>query len=463
MKNRHIRFLFFICAALVPQLSHAQVSNFVFTSEPQSVEPGVVSQQITLQAQDSGGTSVNIPQTACLSLNTTSAQGQFSSSATNWTPVAVLTMNKNTANKNFFYRDIGEGTQTLSIKIALKPADVSSSCTNWPVEEWNIQWTATQNIIIGSGSSPGNPGSPDSSSATSTAQTQTQTTSSAQTPSYVSPPSPEVFADGGEDRTVIVGADTEFRGRAYDRKQELVGRVRFNWNFGDGSTAEGVSVTHHFDYPGKYAVVLTIAQNISAASDRIIVTAEPAKLGFSVNPDGSVSITNNAGRDIDISRWILRSFGRSFIFPEDTIVLRGETMRIANDRIGFPVGPQTELQYPNGTRAEISGGEPPGPTPPHAVAPQTQTNDAAPKKTALDADEDATGVVVEPEHDAAPAASVADVAPVTATSQVAAAGSVSGSSYLWWLGAFGLALAASGTAFAVRRVSRGEWSIIEEN
>jgi len=238
-----------------------------------------------------------------------------------------------------------------------------------------------------------------------------------------------------------------------------VDNVRFNWNFGDGATAEGASVLHHFDYPGKYAVILTIAQNLSAASDRIIVTAEPAKMNFSVNPDGSVSIENNAGRDIDISRWIIGSFGRSFVFPDDTVILAGQTMRVGNARIGFTVGPQTELQYPNGVRAEISAVQ-------QAPVVQPVVPEFAPVKVSVTSESNpsepiARNFVPETSDSATDTEEISEVS-AGPVSQTAAAGSVSDNSYLWWLGAFSLALAASGAAFAVKRVSRGEWTIIDD-
>ncbi|MDP2648822.1 MAG: helix-hairpin-helix domain-containing protein, partial [bacterium] len=142
--------------------------------------------------------------------------------------------------------------------------------------------------------------------------------------SYVPPPTPTIFADAGGDRTVIVGADTRFDARAYGKDQsDLTGKVRFSWNFGDGSTAEGMSILHHFAYPGRYAVVLSVAEGMEAVSDRITVAAEPAKLAFNSLPDGSVAIENMAGRDLDRSGWIVKQFGRYLMLPEHSIILSG--------------------------------------------------------------------------------------------------------------------------------------------
>lgn len=315
-------------------------------------------------------------------------------------------------------------------------------------------------------------GSSDTSSDPGTSTTTTTTTTPANTvaptSSYVAPPEPQIFADAGDNRTVIVAADTEFLGRAYNRKKESVSdHIRFLWNFGDGKTAEGQSVMHHFEYPGKYAVVLNIAENADAASDRVIVTAEPAKLSFSALPDGSITIGNNAGRDLDLSRWIVRSFGRSFALPQDSIILANESLRIGEKTLGFRSSPETELDYPNGAPALQAGATTETPAPKEAGAPVVILASALSPSAPLESVKDGTIVPkVEPETpaDASPAQEVVATEPTT-TAQVAAAGTAvpnSGNSYIWWLGAFGLAVAGGGALVAARHVKRREWDIVEE-
>ncbi len=472
------RFLYatLIAAAFVPNVALSQVTNFVFTTDPQTVESGAVSTQILVQAQGPGGVSVGIPQTGCLLLDSASSQGQFSSSATNWSSVSVLTMSKNTANRSFYYKDTQGGTYTLTVKVALKPEDVTKSCTSWPLGEWNIQWTATQSITIG-GSSNSSDTSTTTSQTNTTQQTQTTTTASPVS-SYVTPPEIQIFADGGDNRTVIVGADTEFYGRAYNRDKEELTRVRFMWNFGDGSTAEGITVLHHFDYPGRYAVVLNIAEHRSAAADVIVVEAEPAQLSFELNPDGSVSIGNGAGRDLDLSRWIVRSFGREFILPDHSIILKDATMRITQKTLGVPAGLHTELAYPNGVVALRAGestvgtAAPPDPTTvvsPRAVSPSPTSAQgfgearpvsvrALPKvQTTPPGQNTGETEITEQNNAGEPGAEAAT------SSEVAAVATLAGGSWKWWLGAFSLALAGSGAALAARRLGKREWNIIEES
>ena len=189
---------------------------------------------------------------------------------------------------------------------------------------------------LGSGTLTPSSGNAGSNASTPTNQTtQTGSEGGSSDSSYTISAIPKIFADGGSDRTVIVGANTEFSGRAYNQRKESLDSVRFQWNFGDGSTSEGTSVFHRFEYPGRYAVILRVLDNIDVTSDQIIVIAEFAKLFLSALPDGGVAIENRGGRTLDLSRWVLRLSGREFVLPENSFILGNATMRIPKNTLGF--------------------------------------------------------------------------------------------------------------------------------
>jgi hypothetical protein len=314
---------------------------------------------------------------------------------------------------------------------------------------------------------------PSSSSASSSSQTSAAQTS-VSTSSYVPPPAPSLYADAGADRSVIVGADVEFDGLAYDKNQNPLDQssVRFSWNFGDGVSAEGAAVMHHFEYPGRYAVVLSIAQNKSAMSDTLVVNAEPAALSFSLLPDGGVAIGNNSGHDLDLSEWIVRQGGSPFaaqlILPANSEILAGQTMHIGRDILKFSADTNTSLEYPNGTVAlgagQANAGAISAPAPTHSTAPApvptTQAISAtdespAPKSTAR-VTSDTISSSQEPSSEDAAASSSQ-----TATVQQAALPFKSGRLW-WWVGAFALAAIGGIALIASRSVSKKEWDIIEQ-
>lgn len=168
---------------------------------------------------------------------------------------------------------------------------------------------------------------------------------------YVAP-TPSLYAYAGEDRDVIVGADTVFVARAVNTDGELIeNNVRYIWNFGDGEIAEGERVIHAWKHPGRYALVLDVAYNKSAASDRIIVTAREAGIALSVDEEGNAVIQNKSKRDLDISFWHLQSLGLHFTIPENTFLLAGETVVLYSDTTALPASDEVALLYPNGTIA----------------------------------------------------------------------------------------------------------------
>lgn len=310
---------------------------------------------------------------------------------------------------------------------------------------------------IGTGALPAPSGG--AGSATTTLEAQPAPAASpAPVSSYVPPPMPTLFADAGADKWAVVGADIEFRGRAYNRDKELVDNVRFVWNFGDGTLAEGPLVKHHFDYPGRYAVVLSIAENRDSASDKMIVTAEPAQLSFSAEADGSAVIRNNAPRDLDLSDWLIRSFRSEFILPPETIVLSSESLRLSPKTLGFYSGTHITLHYPNGALAlTASSSSESAVEPPRTPPAVKETLPASPPV------ETAHSSSVEKEADEAVVPKGKDEATTEAvsTSSQIASSAVAASPY--WIGALILAgLGASAAYLARRRGERG-WEIIDES
>ena len=467
---------FVVCCVTIsvalPMRAHAQVSSVAFTSDPQAISANTISAALTVQARTAAGDATPISQTACLALSSSSATGRFSSSASTWNAITVLTMSKNTTNKNFYYQDSSEGSHTITVRLAFKPESESRACSAWPLSEWGTTLDASQVMTIGVQAQSNTQNTSSAAQASTTTQTQsqtTQTTPQTVTPpvsSYVPPPLQTLFADAGADRVEIVGADTVFRGRAYTRAQTLVENVRYVWNFGDGTTAEGESVQHHYNFPGRYAVTLTVAQDRNSGADRLIVTAEPARLGFVVHDDGSVEIVNNAGRDLDLSHWIVAKGYQRFMLPDESYLLAGASLRISQKTLAFMPDTVTELQYPNGVRA-FGAGEATS-VPQFAAVPVIQeTVDDAPIPEAPVAVRTPPQSRVmnfsAPETSDIPPADVelATSSRVSSSAQVAAAGSVFPAQSPWFWGVFAIVGVGALAGMSLRSSRHEEWEIEE--
>ena len=339
--------LFLPSAVAAPSL----IARFTFITDPQSIASGAVSGELRIQAQDAGGNPVSAGKTLCLGVSSTSKTGEFSSNADNWNPINILTINSNWTARAFYYKDTGAGNYRIDADIALKPD--GTTCAAWQVADWNVQWSARQNITIGSGgaSSAVSPVTSASPAATSTSGG----TSAYRAPVVPLPPAPTIQAFAGEDRIVLAGVEEDFVGEAIGLIREPIVGARFWWNFGDGETAEGKSVGHSYRAPGIYTVALAVSSGEYAASDYVVVRVIPNKITIAevtAGEGGSVRIANPSGAGADIGGWIVEDDGgRRFFLPVHTIVGVGSEAAFANRVTGLMPDRKVILRYPGGSAA----------------------------------------------------------------------------------------------------------------
>jgi len=106
------------------------------------------------------------------------------------------------------------------------------------------------------------------------------------------------IADAGSDRTVDEGSPVLLDGSA---SSDNVGVTSFAWDFGDGTTATGETVTQNYDEPGSYTVILTVTDAAgNSATDAVTVTVED------VTPPVAV-----AGSDQTVDEGAIASFDGS--------------------------------------------------------------------------------------------------------------------------------------------------------
>jgi len=192
-----------------------------------------------------------------------------------------------------------------------------------------------------------------SSGQTTTTQTQATTTQTQASSQTSGTSAPEISAKIFTSAKALVGAGTAFDGVAYSGAGEpLVSNVRYVWNFGDGTAAEGRHVLHTYRYPGTYSVELAVAYNFSNASVRIKLPVVVPQILLVAEGDSSLTIYNQSTSDLDVGFWTLvDGAGKPFVIPEDTVVLAGEGVRFGASITGLPGTPSALLLYPNGTQA----------------------------------------------------------------------------------------------------------------
>lgn len=168
---------------------------------------------------------------------------------------------------------------------------------------------------------------------------------------------PEIYAYAGENKTVIVGADTFFEGTAFDSENKKIENANFLWNFGDGSFKRGQKVLHSYSYPGKYVIFLDVLFGEFSVTDRIIVDALPADIIISKTgsdeQNNFLEIYNRTNRELELSWWRLQVDNNFFSLPKNTIILSNQKIIFSKNVTNLVVKENSiiNLLYPNGSLA----------------------------------------------------------------------------------------------------------------
>jgi len=182
---------------------------------------------------------------------------------------------------------------------------------------------------------------------------------------YLPPESQKsIKAFSGEDITSVAGAMIRFEGTAlgWDHEPLDYAKVRFLWNFGDGTLKDGRNVSHIYLYPGTYSVKLTVVSGKETASDdmNVYVKENPILINeYMAGKNGWIELKNPSPSSVDIGRWIIKSEdGGIFVFPEGTVIKAKALAVFASDVTGLVLPssfPKVILQYPNRAVADEAG------------------------------------------------------------------------------------------------------------
>lgn len=213
-------------------------------------------------------------------------------------------------------------------------------------------------------------------------------TSSTAAPASVYPRSTiSVFA--GEDMRVFSGFPAGFSGSAKGLYDESLEYAIYRWNFGDGATGEGKSISHTYPFAGEYVVVLEAIWGTHKKTDRMIVTVTRPDVAIGrvvTGADGFVEMSNRGGSEINLSGWSVRASDSSakFVFPENTILLPRKSAVFPNSLTRLTGDGVIELASPSGMLIASYGKETfiPASSVPAVVVAPSRVTEKTPKQLA---------------------------------------------------------------------------------
>ncbi len=301
-----------VSVALHAFAATSAITHVSFTTLPQTIAPNEVSEVISIQVQNTASEEEKLDETGHLTFISSSATGEFLGGTGK--PVTT-TMNKGWANRSFYYRDTTQGTHTLTVTVT----------TGTPEQSWTIM----QAITVGTNDSGNTPEASSSASSHSAPGTASS--------------SMRIFkADAGRERSVLVHTPVRFEAT----KENPYGVYR--WSFGDGEAGFGNRVTHRYQEPGTYVVVLNADFNGKQETSRTLITVSLPQIHLQRGSiEGTFIFRNMSDGELNVGGWSVHSGKKIFTFPEDTIFLPKQRIIIAlatsSDSLSV-----VDVQYPDG-------------------------------------------------------------------------------------------------------------------
>lgn len=112
----------------------------------------------------------------------------------------------------------------------------------------------------------------------------------------------------------------------------LIDSLRYEWNFGDGTTAATQAVSHTYAYPGNYVITVFGGYKRQEQVARHEVTILPVTASLTMNAAGDVQVNNDSPYEIDVSGYRVKG-ETTFTFPPRSIMLPHQTITIPKAQV----------------------------------------------------------------------------------------------------------------------------------
>ncbi|MES2223706.1 MAG: lamin tail domain-containing protein [Patescibacteria group bacterium] len=162
---------------------------------------------------------------------------------------------------------------------------------------------------------------------------------------------PALKADAGRHRLTTTHTPTEFEAQS-SGVENWLGKVDYEWSFGDGSTESGKVVSHTYLFSGDYVVVLNASGNSSHAVSRTevkVIDPNVHIIDTQGGRDGFVQLKNDSDYEINIQNWKIKDGMAELTFPKDTIIKAGGSVKFPFESVG-----SVSLLYSNGIASDIA-------------------------------------------------------------------------------------------------------------
>ena len=144
-----------------------------------------------------------------------------------------------------------------------------------------------------------------------------------------------IFVSAGRERLSSVKGPIEFKAETnlQDSRENS-----FRWNFGDGTLAYGKLVSHAYDFPGEYVVVLNGSTPKGNFVSRTKVTVIEPEVRVVYADNEKVQLKNDSNYEVNLYGKALVAGEKTYIFPPDTILPAKQTLFLSSAVTGLKLG-----------------------------------------------------------------------------------------------------------------------------
>jgi comEA protein len=137
----------------------------------------------------------------------------------------------------------------------------------------------------------------------------------------------------GKDKIITAQSPVEFRIESNVKLSDRYNVLR--WNFGDGTESGGEAVSHTYEFPGDYVVVLKAVLSNSEVLVRVNVKVVEPDISITLASSERIEIQNNSKYEINLYGRALSVGSGVFAFPRDTIVKAGARISFSRKITGL--------------------------------------------------------------------------------------------------------------------------------
>lgn len=156
-----------------------------------------------------------------------------------------------------------------------------------------------------------------------------------QSPVYTRSLIPEFQVSAGRSRLGFVGVPISFKTRVTKAKNITSGSLVSTWSMGDGGLKNGTEVSHVYQFPGEYIVVLNTQWGESDAVSKTRIKIIEPEVDMEHVSRSSIRILNKSTYELNLGGWRIESERSRYVIPIDTIISANSSIQLSLDSISI--------------------------------------------------------------------------------------------------------------------------------